>query len=391
MSGNWIRTRLGAAFTTMTGSTPSKADASLFGTFMPLIKPPELLDRPLDSAEDGLSEIGARCARTLPVESVLVSCIGNLGKVGLNTVPVAFNQQINAVLPDRAAAIPEFMFYQALSPMFKAQLEARATGTTVRIINKSKFNEIEIVLAPLPEQRRIVAILDEAFEGIATAKANAEKNLRNALELFETYLAEIFSQQGKVVPLSLCATDISDGDHAPPPKSSAGVPFITISNIDKESRRIDFSDTFTVSQEYFDALKPNRKPRKGDVLYTVTGSFGIPVLVEEEGFCFQRHIGLIRPKPDVDSHWLAYALLSPQVRSQAESGATGTAQRTVSLGVLRSMTVPKIAFEEQRAVAALVGSFSDEITRLKDIQRAKLASFDYLKKSLLHQAFTGQL
>ena len=113
--------------------------------------------------------------------------------------------------------------------------------------------------------------------------------------------------------LSKCATDISDGDHAPPPKSPTGVPFITISNVDKESRRIDFSDTFTVSREYFEALKAHRKPKRGDVLYTVTGSFGIPVLVEDDGeFCFQRHIGLIRPKPDVDSRWLTYALLSPR-------------------------------------------------------------------------------
>ena len=59
-------------------------------------------------------------------------------------------------------------------------MESLATGTTIKIINKSKFNEIEIVLAPLPEQRRIVAILDEAFEGIATAKANAEKVLKGA-------------------------------------------------------------------------------------------------------------------------------------------------------------------------------------------------------------------
>ena len=101
---------MGAAFTTMTGSTPSQADAALYGTFMPLVKPPELLGEALDSAEDGLSESGARSARTLPTESVLISCIGNLRKVGFNTVPVAFNQQINAILPDRAAAIPEFMF-----------------------------------------------------------------------------------------------------------------------------------------------------------------------------------------------------------------------------------------------------------------------------------------
>jgi type I restriction enzyme, S subunit len=287
---------------------------------------------------------------------------------------------------DRQCYDLQFLYYLLMT----LDLPSLAKGVKPGI-NRNEVYDLPVMVPLLAEQRRIVAILNEAFEGIATASSNAEKNLQNARDLFEIYLAEAFSQQDEVVPLSLCSTDISDGDHAPPPKSSSGVPFITISNIDKESRRIDFSDTFTVSQGYFDALKPHRKPRKGDVLYTVTGSFGIPVLVEEEGFCFQRHIGLIRPKPGVDSQWLVYALLSPQVRSQAESGATGTAQRTVSLGVLRAMTVPKIGFEEQRAAAARVRAFSEEITRLRDIQRAKLASLDDLKKSLLHQAFTGQL
>ena len=259
-------------------------------------------------------------------------------------------------------------------------------------INRNEVYAIPVMVPPLPEQLRIVAILDEAFEGIATAKANAEKNLQNARELFETYLSAAFSSEGEVLQLSECASAISDGDHAPPPKSPTGVPFITISNVDKGTRCIDFNDTFTVSREYFEALKPHRRPRRGDVLYTVTGSFGIPVLVEDDvEFCFQRHIGLIRPTPDVDSRWLMYALLSPQARAQAEAGATGTAQRTVSLGVLRCMTVPRIGVDEQRAVAAQVDALSEAIARLKAIARAKIVALEELKKSLLHQAFSGVL
>lgn len=285
-----------------------------------------------------------------------------------------------------------YLFHALTSPGYKAFIEALSDGVN---INNLKFDDLRQFPVPVPsldEQRRIVAILDEAFEGIATAKANAEKNLRNANELFETYLGAAFTPQGTVVQLSKCATDISDGDHAPPPKSPAGVPFITISNVEKESRRIDFNDTFTVSREYFEALKPHRKPKRGDVLYTVTGSFGIPVLVEDDmEFCFQRHIGLIRPKPDVDSRWLMYALLSPQVRAQAEAGATGTAQRTVSLGVLRSMTIPDIDVETQRRIAGQVDALADEVGRLKAITRIKSAALDELKKSLLREAFSGAL
>jgi len=88
-------------------------------------------------------------------------------------------------------------FNQVLSSSFKEQLEALASGTTVPIVNKSKFNSVEIVLAPLSEQRRIVALLDEAFNGIATAKANAEKNLQNTRAVFQSHLEAVFSQRGE--------------------------------------------------------------------------------------------------------------------------------------------------------------------------------------------------
>ena len=238
-------------------------------------------------------------------------------------------------------------------------------------------------------------LLDEAFESLATAKANAERNLHNARSLFESHLQSVFADQWRtsdLVTLADLATDITDGDHLPPPKSPTGVPFITIGNIVKETREIDFSNTFMVPRVYFDALKPYKKPRQGDVLYTVTGSFGIPVLVHDEAdFCFQRHIGLIRPKPETSSSWLCYLLLSPQLLKQARNGATGTAQKTVSLKLLRSFVVPNAGPKQQKEAVEKLDALSKETQLLARIYGRKLAALEALKKSLLHQAFTGEL
>ena len=362
----WHKTTLGEACATATGNTPPKNNTDFYGQFIPLVKPPELCNATLDSAEDGLSESGTK---------------------------VAFNQQINAILPDVKKAIPEFMFYQVLSCSFKEQLEALASGTTAPIVNKSKFDSITIALPPLPEQQRIVTILDEAFDSIATAKANTEKNLQNARALFESYLQSVFAdawETGELVTLTDLATDITDGDHMPPPKASSGVPFITIGNVAKDTRTIDFSDTFMVSKDNFDRLKYHKKPMKGDVLYTVTGSFGIPVPISEHReFCFQRHMGLVRPKPEVCSEWLYYLLMSPQVLKQANDGATGTAQKTVSLQLLRGFQVPNVPFERQQPVVTKLNALAEETQRLESIYRQKLTALDALKKSLLDQAFTG--
>jgi type I restriction enzyme S subunit len=329
---------------------------------------------------------------------LIMSCSGTMGRVAIvpaNIQRGIINQALLKLTPSSAVS-PQFLKYWMDSDDFQDSLKEQSGGAAIQnVASVGILKEIQISLPPLPEQRRIVDVLDEAFAGIATAIGNAEKNLKNARALFESYLQSTFADAWRtceLVMLSDLASDITDGDHMPPPKSLTGVPFITIGNIVKETRKIDFADTFMVPHAYFNALKPNKKPKKGDVLYTVTGSFGIPVIVSENvEFCFQRHIGLIRPKSETSSRWLYYLLLSPQVCKQASDGATGTAQKTVSLKLLRSFEVPKVTPKQQQAAVAKLDALSAETQRLESVYQQKLHALEALKKSLLHQAFTGKL
>jgi type I restriction enzyme S subunit len=106
-----------------------------------------------------------------------------------------------------------------------------AVGATVKSLRRRHFEELPVLLTSRAEQRRIVAILDEAFEAIATAKANTEKSLWNARKVFASALAELFPSNTESVSLAELSVSISDGDHSPPPKAASGVPFITISNV----------------------------------------------------------------------------------------------------------------------------------------------------------------
>ena len=262
-------------------------------------------------------------------------------------------------------------------------------------LSNKVLGDLSVSVPPLPEQKRIVAILDEAFEGIDTAIANAKKNLASARELFDSYLNAVFSvawESCEIVSLSDLATDITDGDHLPPPKAEVGIPFITIGNIDKKTRTIDFTGTFVVDNEYYNRLKFNRKPKTGDVLYTVTGSFGIPVIISDDfKFCFQRHIGLIRPRSETQSRWLYYLLLSSQVFRQANEGATGTAQKTVSLKLLRDLKVPRLPLSQQLSVVAILDSLAAETAHLERVYRKKLDALMELKQTILQNAFAGEL
>ncbi len=296
---------------------------------------------------------------------------------------------------DSSQFLPDLFVYYTQSSVYLNNVDKETSGTTRKRISRSKLGEISIPVPPVEQQQRIVTILDQAFEGIAKARANAEQNLQNARALFESHLQSVFSNaenNNELVVLSDLATDITDGDHMPPPKAENGIPFITIGNIVKDTRTIDFNDTFKVPAEYFNKLKANKKPKLGDVLYTVTGSFGIPVLVKDnKEFCFQRHIGLIRPKSDVSSEWLCYLLSSPQLLKQANDGATGTAQKTVSLKVLRGFQVPNLPIDKQNELVVELDAISKETQRLEAIYQRKITLLDELKKSLLQQAFAGEL
>lgn len=151
--------------------------------------------------------------------------------------------------------------------------------------------------------------------------------------------------------LSECCLSISDGDHQPPPKSEEGIPFITISNIN-EFNEIDFSECMYVSEDYYLKLSKNRRAQPGDILYSVVGSFGIPILIKnEEPFVFQRHIAILRPDTrKVMPEYLYFLMKNPIFYKMADAYAVGTAQRTIGLTSLRRLKVMLPSMERQKRV-----------------------------------------
>lgn len=204
------------------------------------------------------------------------------------------------------------------------------------------LKDLEVPLPPLEIQKQIVAEI-ETYQNVLDGCNLIIENYKPAFEV---------NTEWPVVKLhSICET-ITDGDHMPPPKSEVGVPFVTITNI-KIGYGIDFSNTYFVPKDYYAAIKEHRKPKQGDILYTVTGSFGIPVLIDfDREFCFQRHIGLIKPASSVSNSYLYFYLQTPDAFDQACKAATGVAQKTVSLSSLRNFSVPLPPLETQQKIVA---------------------------------------
>ncbi|MGE9271085.1 MAG: restriction endonuclease subunit S [Verrucomicrobiales bacterium] len=180
---------------------------------------------------------------------------------------------------------------------------------------------------------------------------------------------------------SICLS-ISDGDHQPPPKAETGVPFLVISDV--RTKTINYEAERRVPQEYYDGLDPIRKPQLGDLLYTLVGSFGIPVPVQSKApFCIQRHIGILRPSKQVELPALALFLESEFAFKQAEAAATGIAQKTVSLSGLRSLALPLPPLAEQRRIVAKVEELMALLDRLEAARTAREATRDRLTAASL--------
>lgn len=158
--------------------------------------------------------------------------------------------------------------------------------------------------------------------------------------------------------LAQVCTSIADGDHQAPPQVPHGIPFLVIGNI--RTQRLDFTGCRHVPPGYFASLSPIRQPQKGDVLYSLVGSYGISVQVKDNtSFCVQRHIGILRPSPSISPAFLALVLSSRAVFNQATQYATGTAQLTVPLSGLRRIRIPLPPLSEQdKIVAAIEEHFS---------------------------------
>ena len=154
---------------------------------------------------------------------------------------------------------------------------------------------------------------------------------------------------------------IADGDHQPPPKSINGIPFVTIANI--TDNKIDFSKSMFVSNDYYENLDQKRRAQKDDILYSVVGTFGIPVFIKEyKPFVFQRHIAILRPnKNNIDAKFLYYMMLSKNFYMKADSVAIGAAQRTITLNSLRNIEVDVPKIETQRRIADILSTYDDLI------------------------------
>jgi type I restriction enzyme S subunit len=260
-----------------------------------------------------------------------------------------------------------------------AEIEKSVSGAVGLVhITKEKLNEFTLSLPPLPEQQRIVALLDEAFAGLATAKANAEQNLQNARALFESHLQSVFTERGEgwvETALESCCEQIFAGGDVPKDRlskvrtSQYSVPIY--SNGEKDNGLYGFTDIARVA--------------KPSVTVSARGTLGFSVIRTEPFLPVVRLIVLVPDAEQISLPFLYYTVVG------MDFGNTGTSIPQLTVPNIKESILRVPPLSEQKTIVEKLDALTDEIQRLTRLYERKLASLEELKKSLLHQAFNGEL
>ena len=275
------------------------------------------------------------------------------------------------------------------------------TGAAQPQITRTNLAPLEISYpVSLPEQQRIVGILDDAFEGIATAKAKAEKNLHNARALFESHLQSVFTQRGKGwVEKSfseLC--DIKHGYAFEGEFFSNEGEYVLLTPGNFYERG-GYRDRGEKQKYYTGEIPRDYVLNEGDLLVAMTeqaaGLLGSPILApESDKFLHNQRLGLVSKKPGVawTNEFFFHVFNTQPVRKAIHASASGVKVRHTSPTKIGEVVVAfPISLPEQKRIVTTLASLTEETQRLARLYERKLAALEALKKSLLHQAFTGQL
>ena len=371
MKNNWQTKKLGEVCEVVNGGTPKTNVQRYWDGSILWITPKDM--GKLDSffvADTGrkITEAGLKnsSAKVIPADSIILSTRAPIGHLAINKKEITTNQGCKGLIPKNDLNV-YFLFY--FLKMSVDLLNSLGSGTTFKELSGTKLKEVEIPLPPLPEQQRIVAILDKAFTAIATAKENAGKNLQNARELFESYLQSVDAEKESLGTLVDITTGKLDANAA---TEKGQYPFFTC------SREIFAIDKFAFDCEAI-LLAGNN----------AVGDFNVKHYKGKFNAYQRTYVITVNKESRVLYRYLYFQMLKSLKEFRTKSVGAGT--KFLKLGMIKDLRIALPSLPEQRFIVSKLDALSLETKKLEAIYRQKLADLDELKKSVLEKAFSGDL
>jgi type I restriction enzyme S subunit len=284
----------------------------------------------------------------------------------------------------------DYLNYSLMSVDFKKYV----SGAAIPHIYFKDYKNEPFLLIPLSEQKRIVGTLDQAFDAIEKAKVNVEQNLKNAKELFESYLQGVFENKGvnwvEKTLKEVCAK-ITDGTHQTPKYFDDGIIFLSSKNV--TSGKIDWKNIKYIDEKQHIEMHKRVAPKTGDILLAKNGTTGVAAMVDRD-VVFDIYVSLahIRVLDKIIPDFMLYFINSSVAKKQFNKRLKGSGVPNLHLEEIREVIIPfpqsKVA---QQSIVHQLDALRAKTQKLEAIYTQKLSDLEELKKSLLQKAFAGEL
>lgn len=398
MKAGWRLVPLGDVCQVIGGGTPPKNIAKYYAGTIPWATVRDMRSEIISETECQITAEAVKASATniIPGGNVVIATRVGLGKVCLLAQDTAINQDLRGIVPiDPEVLSVRFLFSWLMS--VSELIIAEGTGATVQGVKLPFVKSLQIPVPSLAAQQRIVAILNEAFDGIATAKANAEKNLQNARALFESHLESIFTRRDDRWSLEKLGDLATFRNGINFTKSSRGdaVKIVGVRDFQKDFwAPLDNLKTVTT-----DGVLPESDMLKEHDLLFVRSNGNkeligrcllvgpVDARITHSGFTIRARLNGDSVKPEYLCHFLKS---NKAKREMIDSGA-GANISSLNQTTLAGLVIPLPSVVDQGLIVKKIQAVAAETQRLESIYQQKLAALDELRKSLLNQAFSGAL
>lgn len=387
--------KLGEICETSAGGTPLKSEKAYYsGGDIPWLLSGEVNSKNITLSKNFISRKGLdnSSAKVFPPNTVLVAMYGaTAGQVGILRFHAATNQAVCGILPNDRV-IPEYLYYLLLSK--KSTLVAQAVGNAQPNISQQKIRNTEIELPPLIEQKRIVAMLDEAFADIDKARELTEQNLKNARELFVCYLNRVFEHSNnKVTYQSLDTIAKFSGGGTPSKKEPSfwigDIPWVSPKDMKSE---IIFDSIDHISKHAIENSSASLV-RGGSILVVVRSGIlarTIPIALAGNDLTVNQDLKVISAKSGIVPEYL-YFFLRAKESYLLDKVTRGATVHRLSTDTLKELKIPVLSEKQQTFLAERCEQLKLELERVVAIYETKLDYLNELRNSLLANAFSGKL
>ncbi len=400
MKSKWSIKRLSEVAEIQMGQSPKGSSYNISGEGVPLI------NGPVEFGETPFSRTKRTKFTTEPTKMCragdLILCVrgSTTGRMNIAGYDSCIGRGVASIRSEKYQDWINFFIYVNRETIYRL-----GSGATFPNVSGSMLAKLEIPIPPESEQKRIVAILDEAFEGIDRAIANTEKNLANSRELFESYLNAIFTQKGdrwgdiksQFVPLSTLLSEQPRNGWSPPAifQTGEGIPVLTLSAVtgfNYDGSRVKLTSAPTKEKAHY-WLK------EGELLITrsntpeLVGHVAIYDGNPQQAICCDLIMKMTLDSTKADTKFIYYYLRSLAARKYFMSNATGASATMPKINkqVVQNAPIPVFCLAEQKFIVTKLDEIASETQRLETIYRKKIAALNELKQSILQKAFTGEL